>query len=138
MKRYTLGRHERLKSKKELANLFAHGKSFNAYPLRLVWREREANDSSGPVQFAVSVPKKKFPKAVQRNHLKRLVREAYRYNKPKLQEVLEGNQGRISFFIIYLAKEQHSFRDIERAMQQLIGRFSKKWKKMNHTTNPSD
>ena len=137
MKSYTLGRKERLKSKKELANLFTHGQSFSAYPLRVIWRERDADPAEQPVQFAVSVPKKKFPKAVDRNRLKRLIREAYRRNKQPLYDTVGQDRARASFFIIYVAKEQFPLQDIEKAMQQIIRRFSKKWKKRHHLANPT-
>ena len=137
MERYTLGKHERLKSRKELAKLFSSGQSFGNYPLRLIWREREVDSSEEPVLFGVSIPKKKFPKAVHRNQLKRLVREAYRQHKPKLLPALRQDQARISFFIIYVAKEPYPFPDIDRATKQLIERFLKKWQKKHRRTNPS-
>ena len=83
---FTFKKEERLKSRKLIGEMFKKGESFGQYPLRLIWVKREENDNEFPIQFTVSVPKKKFPKAVQRNHIKRKVREAYRLHKHKLYE----------------------------------------------------
>lgn len=94
-------RAERLKSRKRLAHLFAARQSVAAYPLRLLWqaadsaadaekafgflrREGEREKTPLRVQAAFSVPKKRFPRAVDRNRIKRLMRESYRLHKTAL------------------------------------------------------
>jgi ribonuclease P protein component len=82
-----------------------------------------------PAQFALSVPKKKFPKAVHRNRVRRLVREAWRLNKHKLYESAPEESGAaIAVMVLYTATEELPFSAIEVAMKQLIRRLVKKWK----------
>ncbi len=78
---FTFKRAERLKSRKVIEQLFKQGQSFAQYPLRIVWVEMAEPRSEFPAQFALSVSKKKFKRAVDRNRIRRLVREAYRLNK---------------------------------------------------------
>ena len=86
---FTFKRGERLKSRKVIEQLFKRGQSFAQYPLRIVWVDMEERRSEFPAQFALSVSKKKFKRAVDRNRIRRLVREAYRLNKHVLYEGLE-------------------------------------------------
>jgi ribonuclease P protein component len=90
---FTFKRGERLKSRKVIEQMFKRGQSFAQYPLRIVWVDMEERRSDFPAQFALSVSKKKFKRAVDRNRIRRLVREAYRLNKHVLYEGLE--EGRI-------------------------------------------
>ena len=105
--------------------MFKKGKSFGQYPLRLIWVEQTEKTSEFPIQFAVSVPKKKFPKAVQRNHLKRKIREAYRLNKPRLFKKLEEHDKQYAWMVLYVGKEKLPYTEIEKSMQRMIGRFVK-------------
>ncbi|MFN7115840.1 MAG: ribonuclease P protein component [Saprospiraceae bacterium] len=128
---FTFKRAERLKSRTVIEQLFKQGQSFAQYPLRLVWTVQEERQSAFPVQFALTVPKKKFKKAVQRNRIRRLVREAYRLNKHRLYRALEGADAQLAFLVIYTGQEALSFQEIEAAMQQMIRRFIKKWRADN-------
>lgn len=133
MPNFTFKRAERLKSRKVIEQLFKQGQSFAQYPLRLVWMVMEERQSEFPAQFALTVPKKKFKKAVQRNRIRRLIREAYRLNKQKLYNALRSNEQQVALLIIYTGQEALSFREIEAALQQLLRRFSKKWQADNQT-----
>ena len=86
-------------------------------------RERR---SEFPAQFTVSVPKKKFSKAVARNRIRRQIREAWRLNKHRLYKVLEGEERQMALLVIYVAKEALPYPEIERAMRQMISRLTKK------------
>ncbi len=98
MPTFTFKKAERLKSRKVIELLFKDGKSFGAYPLRLVFLKNEEPRSNAPVQFTVSVPKRSFKSAVARNRIKRKVREAWRLNKHWLYEKLEKTEGQISLY----------------------------------------
>ncbi len=135
MKRHSFKKQERLKGKKEIAQLFESGESFSNYPLRLIWRTKEFKKGSSAIQFGVSVPKRKFPSAVHRNKIKRRVREAYRINNSTLKDTIRASNEQLAFFIIYVAKEHSSYAAIEKAMQQVIKRFLKKWKKNHPAAN---
>lgn len=120
-------REERLKSRKEIERLFREGKSFGHYPLRLIWLPMRERRSEYPVQFALSVPKRKFKGAVQRNRIRRQVREAYRLNKHRLYRGLAGEERQIACMILYIAGEPLPFSQIEMAMQGMIRRFLKNY-----------
>ena len=78
--RYTLGKEERLKSRKLIDQLFKEGKSFSSFPFRVVWKYLpSASDSFLKAGFTVST--KHFKKAVDRNRIRRLMKEAYRLQK---------------------------------------------------------
>lgn len=123
---HSFKRDEKLKSEKVIGQLFKNGKSFGQYPLRLVWSAQPRQSGAVPVLFAVSVPRRKFPKAVQRNRLKRLVREAYRTQKYRLFEKLTDEEQQYAFMVLYVAKEVMSYKEIELAMKIMLKRFLKK------------
>ena len=127
MKRFTFKKTERLKSATAIARLFKEGHSFGVFPLRLVWMKMpERSDAAVPVQFAVSVSKRNFKSAVVRNRIKRQVREAWRLQKPSLYVQLQGMTGQLAFLVIYTAKEELPFAQIEKAVRTMIFLFLKK------------
>ncbi|MEK7257232.1 MAG: ribonuclease P protein component [Bacteroidota bacterium] len=128
MAQFTFTKSERLKSAKTIARLFKEGQSFGVFPLRLVWLKVEEAKSDAPVQFSLTVPKKAFKTAVARNRLRRKIREAWRLNKHRLYRKMEAQGGgrQLACMVIYTAKEDLPFAQIEQAMQVVISKFSKK------------
>lgn len=121
MPRHTFRKEERLHSKKLIAELMASGKSFSFYPLRVVWLKQEiAGKFSAQVFF--SVPKKKIKTAVQRNRIKRRLREAYRKNKHFLYEQLTKKSLLIA--LIYTSVEECSYKDIQSKLILALQRLS--------------
>lgn len=123
---YSLPKSERIHLKKEIDELFAHGKGFVAYPLRVVYRlEGETEESAeGPrLAMMVSVAKRYLRRANKRNRVKRLVREAYRLSKHSLIDWLEaeGKRGRIAF--VFVGKELPEYKDIERAISKAYSKI---------------
>ncbi len=110
-KRYTLSKKERLKSKKCIERLFLEGKSFSCTPIRVVFIK---NDLLQLNQVAFSVSKKNFKLAVNRNRIKRLMREAYRLNKYSLDE------RRFQLMFIYSGREIKSFSIIESSILSIL------------------
>jgi ribonuclease P protein component len=99
-----LGRNERLKSRKRIEQIFASGKSFGLYPLRVLYIE--PTEADAPVlQCGFSVSTRHFKKAVHRNRIKRLLREAWRLQKNGLAAQLEAAQKKLAVFIIYTNSE---------------------------------
>lgn len=117
--RFTLGQQERLKSKKLIEKLYEEGKSIKVFPLRMVYKQTE-HTSKFPVQVGVSVPKRNFKSAVDRNRIKRLLRETYRKEKHTVYDAV--NQPYV-FMISYIAKDEWTYADIERKMQKLLTLF---------------
>ena len=117
---FTYPNHQKLKSKTTIDSLFSEGKSVSKYPLRLVYVENtEAN--AEVIKMGVSVSKKYFKKAVDRNYFKRLLRETYRLNKAIL---LENNEKNYAFMFFYQTKERLSYTEIELKTKQLFQKFN--------------
>ena len=126
MPSHSFHRAERLKSRKIISHVFKEGKSIKSYPLRVVWVEIVPAKSEFPVQFALSVPRRAFPKANQRNLLRRRIREAYRCNKHLLFENLPEGVPQYGLMVIYIAKEILPYQDIEKATRKWMAIFCKK------------
>ena len=101
--RYTFKKDEKLKSRKTIEQLFKDGKSFSNFPFRVLWKFNETSGASLQTGFAVS--SKHFKKAVDRNRIKRLMREAYRLQKNDLQNQLKQQQKQLAVFFIYVGNE---------------------------------
>ncbi|WP_071887771.1 ribonuclease P protein component [Rufibacter sp. DG15C] len=108
---YRFQREERLRSKKLIDQLFREGSSFNSYPLRFVVLRLPQPSVGAPVQVLVSVSKRHFKKAVDRNRLKRQIREAYRLQKHALAAALSPDTTLLIAFL-YTGKEKSSFNTI--------------------------
>lgn len=117
--KFTLGEQERLKSKKLLGKLYEEGKSIKVFPLRMVYIQTE-HTSKFPVQVGVSVPKRNFKKAVDRNRIKRLLRETYRKEK---HTVYDGVNQPYVFMISYIARDEWKYADLEHKMKKLLTLF---------------
>ncbi|MDP5198352.1 ribonuclease P protein component [Flavobacterium sp. DG2-3] len=117
---FTYPKNERLKSKTTIGLLFSEGKSVSKYPLRLVYRQAEAN-SEEQTKIGVSVSKKYFKKAVDRNYFKRVLRETYRLNKHLLLDNLDQPY---SIMLFYQTKDRLSYEEINTKMIQLFEKFT--------------
>lgn len=116
---FTYPKHEKLKSQKHIDLLFSEGKSVSKYPLRLVFVPIELENDE-KIKIGVSVSKKNFKKAVDRNHYKRLLRECYRLNKHLLLETIDRPYA-IMFF--YQTKEAMTFHEMKQKTIQLFEKF---------------
>ena len=113
---------EKLKGKKLIETLFEEGRSVAAFPLRLVYKQIEFEDGSA-TKTGVSVSKKSFKRAVDRNRIKRLLREVYRLNKGAY---LNNITKPYAFMILYIGKEKPSYDLVESKMAQLFRMFTEK------------
>lgn len=117
---FTYPNPEKLKSKTTIDLLFSEGKSVSKYPLRLVYVENTEANAEG-LKMGVSVSKKYFKKAVDRNYFKRILRETYRLNKAIL---LENNDKNYAFMFFYQTKDRLSYTEIELKTKQLFQKFN--------------
>jgi ribonuclease P protein component len=123
VKRFGFGRKEKLKSRKQIEELFLNGKSFSVFPLRVTYQFLSSEESV--VQVGVTAGKKYFKKAVDRNRIKRLIREAYRLQKNDLRNVLNKNHQNCFLFFFYTDKTIASFSIIKEAMNKCLKRLEK-------------
>jgi len=120
-RRHTFPKEEHLCRKKLIDELFGkQGSSFGVYPLRIVWL-KSAQATTAPPQVLISVSKRTFKRAVDRNRLKRLIREAYRLNKYRLVEQPNGHFV-AQLAIIYTGKEKSPLALVEK---KLISAFQR-------------
>lgn len=112
-------KEEKLKSEKLIEKLFSEGKSVAAYPLRLVYL-KTVFDTPIQIKTGVSVSKRNFKKAVDRNRIKRLMREAYRLNK---SNYLSNITEQYAFMILYIGKSDTDFKTISKKMNTLMDLF---------------
>lgn len=123
----TFPKSEKLCSQKSIDRLFAKGESFIAYPLRVVYfLEDENEDSKQLPSVLVSVSKRKFKRAVKRNRVKRLIREAYRLNKQPIADLLKANNKRMDVAFLYLKDELPAYADIEKSILKTINQLSER------------
>ena len=120
--KFTLNKKDKLKSKKLIEVLFTEGQSVTVYPLRLVYINASFDDAV-LVKAGVSVSKRHFKKAVDRNRIKRLLRESYRLNKPDYFNKITTSY---ALMILYIGKDKPMFPEIETKMNQLFEKFSNK------------
>jgi ribonuclease P protein component len=121
---YSLGKEERLKSSLRIQELLKNGQSFSVFPLKIYW-DTSPSGQEYPVRVAISVPKKKIRRAVDRNLMKRRIREAYRLNKEIIYQPLKNREMNISLLILFLSDEFLTFEKLEPAMKKLLGKLVK-------------
>ncbi len=122
----TFKKEERLKSRKLIESLFTDGTMINHFPFKLIYKTGDLNDSDINSKIAVSVSKRNFKRAVDRNYIKRKLRESFRKNKSLLYESLQKTNQKVYFIVIYIAKDDIPYQDIEKEMILLLDKFVKR------------
>lgn len=121
----TFPKAEHLCGEIRTGKLFAEGKAFIVYPVRVVYKITEHNDNI-PVKVLVGVPKKRFKRAVKRNRLKRLMREAYRTNKSILINKCLSSNTHLDIAFNYVSDEEVDFATVQQKIQMALQRIADK------------
>jgi len=117
--KFTFNKSEKLKSQKLIEQLFLEGKSVTVFPLRLMYLPISHRDGT-KIKASVSVSRKNFKKAVDRNRIKRLLREAYRLNKLKYFNNIKAPY---ALMILYIGKKEMDFDAVNAKLKLLLTAF---------------
>lgn len=129
--KFTLGKDEKLKSRKLIEKLYNEGDSFKKFPLRIVYLQTN-HTTNYPAQVGFSVPKRNFKLAVHRNRIKRLMREAYRLQKPTIYDNIDKPY---VFMISYIGKKEFNYLDLYDKMSSLLNEFIEKTQNSKQNEN---
>ena len=118
---FSYNKKEKLKSKKQLDKIFATGKSFTVFPLKIIYNLVDEQDNI--IKTGVGVSSRFFKKAVHRNRIKRLLREAYRTEKQPLHIYLNNKQKRLNVFLLFVDRSMPAYSLIKEKMKLCIERI---------------
>ena len=114
---YQFKKNERITGEKRIESLFSNGQSFVAYPMRVIFVKTASVPDLPPVSVLVSVPKKRIKSAVQRNKIKRLIRETYRLNKHLITKEIDF---RLDVAFVYVKDELTDYATVEKGMLKAL------------------
>ncbi len=115
---------ERLCGVRAISDLFSGGRTLYLPPLKVLYRVLPGNTSAEPVRILISVPKRHFKKAVDRNLIKRRIREAYRQNKMPLISSFSAGDKSINLAIIWNNTAIQSYNTTEKCIKEMIEKLS--------------
>lgn len=123
---FTFKKEERLCNERLIKLLFQKGSSFLVYPFRVVYWQSEEPAKNFPSQILISVPKRRFKRAPDRNRLKRQIRETFRLNKKTFYEQLPSNKNLLIFSVAYIANEKLEYNFLDQKMKKLLKKLLEK------------
>lgn len=124
LKMYEFTKKERLNSKKNIARLFKQGSTFFSYPFKVYYYLEPDVVETTAAAVLFSIGKKQFKKAVDRNRVKRLCREAYRLNKYLLLNQLQENKSTLEVAFIYVGKTIPDYHELEAKLQKTLAQLA--------------
>lgn len=123
MEKFTFKKNEKLTSRKVISQLFEKGNSQHCYPFKALWL-KEPLQTPAPAQLCITVPKKSFKRAHDRNFIKRKIREGYRKNKSMMYLSLKEKNIQVALLLIYIAKEDLAAELIEEKIIKLMAQLN--------------
>src|SRR5262245_6583053 len=117
--RATFRKGERLSGRKAIDDLLKQGSTLAAAPLRITWKSSAA-DRRIPARIAIAVPKKNFPRAVDRNRIRRQLREVYRKNKHRLHALLTGKGLQADLLLVFAGREMPGYGELETKFLRIL------------------
>ena len=124
--RLVFSKDERLKSRKLINDLFDSGKIIHHHPFKVLYQITKNENDNFPAKIAISVSKKNFKRAVDRNIIKRKIKETYRQNKQLLYDELDKIDQKLYFFVIYTARHDLDYFTLDIEMKHLIQKINDK------------
>jgi ribonuclease P protein component len=125
-KQFTLGKNERLKSRKQIEQLFAEGKSFAVFPYKVFYYTANCQlPMTNVLQFGIGVSNRNFKNAVDRNKIKRLSREAWRLQKKELKVLLTEKKIQLNVFFIFTGKEIMEYNFVKEKVAVILKKLIK-------------
>lgn len=122
---FTFRKEERLCSKKIFEELALSKNHLFIHPIKLIWVEKEMLPHDAIAQAAFTVPKRIFNKAVDRNRIKRIMREAYRLNKHQLYQYCSEKDKKLALLFVYVAKDSPNFNLLREKLNLILQRLMK-------------
>ena len=120
--RHTFSKDERLRSRKLIEMIIGKGSTINVQPFRLNWVSTPI-ETRFPAQVAIAVPKRYFKRAVDRNRIKRLIREVYRKNKSGIYSLLESKEMQCALLFVYNGRKVPEYDEVEKKILLTLQRF---------------
>ena len=130
-KNFTYQKKDKLKSRKQLQFLFSKGTAITMHPIRLLYTIEKAEAGifpNGLLQAGVGAPSRQFRKAVQRNKVKRLLREGYRLEKPNFTNSINLTNTRLNLFFLYLDAHVQTQQQIQATINLILQKLADKLK----------
>jgi ribonuclease P protein component len=123
---FSLSKNEKLKSRKQIDDLFATGKSVSVFPVRVSYKFSPAMEEESILQIGVTASRRNFKRAVDRNRAKRLLREAYRLQKTALVQLMNERKLKGYAFFMYTDKQKPNYTPIFEAMTKCLELLQRK------------
>ena len=130
-KNFTYQKKDKLKSRKQTQFLFSKGTAITMHPIRLLYTIEKVEAGifpNGLLQAGVGAPSRQFRKAVQRNRVKRLLREGYRLEKPNFTNGLSLTNTRLNLFFLYVDVNVQTQQQIQTSIKLILQKLADKLK----------